>query len=1581
MSGTTLAGLSATRSLNAFFFTGSNVTIHDLLYLQPGCQVIGDLDIDGVINAPIVNVSTLNVSSTLNLLPGSTVTGLTAASLPPPLDSIALLSVVPTNTMLYTSAPNTYSYSTLSPFVRTALDDPDADTFRTTIVAERQTQTLTAFPDTLVGDRFFYTNTAATVINVAPITGFTRNIMSKGAVGGWQQTLQLRPGIEVQAWDATLQGIAALTVTSGQLLYSTGIDTFTQVPASAFSTALFNNATATAWRTGLGLAIGVNVQAYSLRLTNFSAISTTVGALPYVTGANTFSTVASTATGRDLLTSVDASDIRLKALAVGRAPGTPAANLVALHDGTDGLLASVVSISGAGAVTGVSDLTATGAVSSNTVVATTSATVPELISGGTLTIDGTGVASAVWPFVATMNQHVATTSTPSFPLATIVNAPVVGTDAANKAYVDAAATGAPPIASATYATAAVLPDAPVYAPVFQTLTSTVMVALVVDGVAVSLSDRILVKNQADNRENGIYDVTVVGSGAAFWVLTRSSDFNQAAMPRAVGTREFVDFSAGTNSGTTWALTATVTTLDPLTDPVVWVQVGGTETFVAGQGIDITGPTISVDASTQFSFPANKLTLNTLAVTDGGTGSISFTANRIVAANGAGTALSTAGAPLLSEVVTFTNSGTLTNKTVGMTGTNTFTFDGQTFDVGGATTVGNVLTVVGGSLCQWKSLSSGVGPTISVGDGIDPTAWSGTTTIQVLSDPIDFSYVLGALTLNTVPISKGGTGVTSLTDQRVVYFDAAGPSLASAAYDHDDVVTFTNPGTLTNKTVGMTGTNVFTFDGQTFDVGGATTVGNVLTVVGGSLAQWQPPGALVLTAGDGIDAVALATNTVQLDADLGDFAYSGTTLILNNVPVVKGGTGRTTFTTNRLLYYDGATLTETSYLQGNVLTTTNVKVLENKTFVADFGVNGNIFDFDQRVFAPKATALGVGDVLTIINGSQFAWATPATGSSFTAGVGIDGTALTSSIIQVDDVDSPTRVVMRDNVVGLRNKTFAPDTVGNVMSLGQVVYDIGAFPGTTGQVLTVDGSVCHWATPASGSSFTAGTGIDASALVSNIIAVNDADTPTRVLMRDNAVGLRNKVFDPDAFGNVMTLGAATYTAIAYPGASGQVLTVDGATCHWAEPTATLTGERYLGGPPPSPAGMSVFHFDASMSTFSGELASLVAFDDGSTIPAFASNTSGDALYIGYDFAPPALRAKFSSLGNPASGWGNAPFAPILPNLYYTVEMSGDSGATWFPVQCSASILTQSGAPRSRIPFFSFLETNTDIRLGTWYHGEDQLNGTLVSTSSVFTTLRISNNAVSTPFAVNGVTKHWLRLRLITPFIAVPAIRMINAFSHCTRVSSNGFVEYFGYASPTRSLGLSFIDWNPNTGSAPISGEVRVSANVSFNAGNLFSSASYNAVTTVINVPEDIDTSHPITVRWGWTLLNTGVAPSTAGEEYDTFRVYWSYSPWGSSYPRNVDMTVDPCATEQYVIIRKVYDDIIGVDDLRDRLMEAFVNIDISELVGYDAANHGNADMLFVTIARDGPAGTVTQGMRMVFANCTYRAQSGGGYDVVL
>jgi len=88
-----------------------------------------------------------------------------------------------------------------------------------------------------------------------------------------------------------------------------------------------------------------------------------------------------------------------------------------------------------------------------------------------------------------------------------------------------------------------------------TLTSSTMTALVVDGYAANVGDRILLTSQADATQNGVYTVANAGSASAAWVLARATDFNNSVAGQ-VKAGIFVFVINGTvNGNSSWLETA------------------------------------------------------------------------------------------------------------------------------------------------------------------------------------------------------------------------------------------------------------------------------------------------------------------------------------------------------------------------------------------------------------------------------------------------------------------------------------------------------------------------------------------------------------------------------------------------------------------------------------------------------------------------------------------------------------------------------------------------------------------------------------------------------------------------------------------------------------------------------------------------------------------------------------------------------------------------------------------------------------------------------------------------------------------
>ena len=135
--------------------------------------------------------------------------------------------------------------------------------------------------------------------------------------------------------------------------------------------------------------------------------------------------------------------------------------------------------------------------------------------------------------------------------------PLNDSDLATKGYIDSVAQGLDVKAAVKVATTGAL--AGTYATSGQTLTANSNGAIQVDGVTPTASDRILLKDQADGTQNGIYVVTTVGDGSNPFVLTRAADFNTNAEINA-GSFMFVE-AGSTNTSKSFIQSVANPTLD------------------------------------------------------------------------------------------------------------------------------------------------------------------------------------------------------------------------------------------------------------------------------------------------------------------------------------------------------------------------------------------------------------------------------------------------------------------------------------------------------------------------------------------------------------------------------------------------------------------------------------------------------------------------------------------------------------------------------------------------------------------------------------------------------------------------------------------------------------------------------------------------------------------------------------------------------------------------------------------------------------------------------------------------------------
>jgi hypothetical protein len=120
-------------------------------------------------------------------------------------------------------------------------------------------------------------------------------------------------------------------------------------------------------------------------------------------------------------------------------------------------------------------------------------------------------------------------------------------------------------------------------------------ALVVDGVSVSNTARVLVYAQANAVQNGVYTVTNPGNATAQWVLTRATDANTfgLANPNTLGQGDAFFVSSGnTGAGRTY-ICNTSGTITFGTTNITFAQISSAQIYAAGTGLNLSNLTFSI----------------------------------------------------------------------------------------------------------------------------------------------------------------------------------------------------------------------------------------------------------------------------------------------------------------------------------------------------------------------------------------------------------------------------------------------------------------------------------------------------------------------------------------------------------------------------------------------------------------------------------------------------------------------------------------------------------------------------------------------------------------------------------------------------------------------------------------------------------------------------------------------------------------------------------------------------------------------------------------------------------------------------
>ena len=229
-------------------------------------------------------------------------------------------------------------------------------------------------------------------------------------------------------------------------------------------------------------------------------------------------------------------------------------------------------------------------------------------------------------------------------------------------------------------------------------TLTLSVALTtLDGYTLLNGDRILIKNEATQANNGIYTWATGGT-----VLTRATDFDTNV---EIASGDFTFISNGTlYANTGWVQTLPVTTVG--TSPISFTQFSGAGTYTAGTGLTLTGSQFSLTTPVTAALGGSGYTSYATGDMLYASGSTTLSKLTIGTANYVLTSSGTAPQYVAQSTLSVGSATTATNLAGGSASQIPYqTGAGATSFIANGT-AGQVLTSAGTSVPTWSGISGG-----------------------------------------------------------------------------------------------------------------------------------------------------------------------------------------------------------------------------------------------------------------------------------------------------------------------------------------------------------------------------------------------------------------------------------------------------------------------------------------------------------------------------------------------------------------------------------------------------------------------------------------------------------------------------------------------------------------------------------------------------------------------------------------------------------------------------------------------------------------------------------------------------------
>jgi hypothetical protein len=582
-------------------------------------------------------------------------------------------------------------------------------------------------------------------------------------------------------------------------------------------------------------------------------------------------------------------------------------------------------------------------------------------------------------------------------------------------------------------------------------------ALIIDGVTLSNTARVLVYTQSNAVHNGVYTVTNPGApdspgpGAA-WVLTRATDADTfgLANPNALGAGDaFFVQSGNTGAGETYVCT-TAGTITFGSSNITFAQISSAQIYAAGTGLNLANLTFSI-ANTAVTAAQYGNDGNVAQITVNAQGQLTNAANVAInassitvgtLANARTTASDSNGA---STIVSRDTNGSFAANVVTATTVNA--------------TSGNFTNITGNAVALTDINASNI-----TSGTIDNARTTGNTSNSASTIVLrDASGNFGSNVITASSFSGDGTAITAINASNISSGTIANARTTAASANGASTIVSRDAG-------GNFSANTITAN-ISGDISGGTNI-NASNITSGTISNARTTAA----SANGASTIVLRDVNGSFDANVvnaTNLSGGGTSITSMNASNLSAGTVATGRISGSYTGITGVGTVTAGTWQGNAITNTylaNSSVTFNGVAVS-LGSSGtipgaNVSSIPNSSLVNSAVTVNGTSISLGGSGTVTANASTLTGTSLNATV--TGSSLTSVGTLTAGTWNASTIGAQYGGTGSANLTAENVILGNGASAVKVVA-----PGTANNVLTSNGTTWISQAPAASGGFDAGT----------------------------------------------------------------------------------------------------------------------------------------------------------------------------------------------------------------------------------------------------------------------------------------------------------------------------------------------------------------------------------------------------------------------------------------------------------------------------------------------------------------------------